>query len=64
MKIDERVTIEVESDLSRRAHEYQVTTFDQEGKPSQGFIFYVSNKTGHIVHTVGPVDMTEEEANG
>ena len=63
MKIDERVTIEVERDVVLRAHEYQVTTVDRGGKPAQGFLFFVSDRTGRIVRTVGPIDMTEEEEN-
>ena len=64
MKIDERVTIEVERDVALRCHEYQVTTVDREGNPAQGFIFFVSDRSGRIF-PVGPtIDMTEEEANG
>ena len=63
MKIDEWVTIEVEREIGLRAHEYQVSTFDRDGNPSEGFIFLVSDRTGRIVRTVGPIDMTEEEAN-
>ena len=63
MKIDERVTIEVERDIGLRAYEYQVFTFDREGKPAQGFLFYVSDTTGRIKRIVEPIDMTEEGAN-
>ena len=61
MKVDARVTIEVERDVALRAHEYQVTTVDREGNPAQGLLFYVSDKTGGIMRIVGPIDMTEEE---
>ena len=61
MKIDERVTIEVERDVGLRSHEYQVTTFDREGKIAQGFTFLVSDKTGFIVRIISPIDMTGEK---
>ncbi len=63
MKVDERVTIEVERDMGLRAREYQVTTFDREGNPASGFLFVISDVTGRIVKTVGPIDMTEEETH-
>ncbi len=60
MKVDERVTIEVERDIPLRCTEYQVTTVDRMGNPAQGFLFRVSDINGRISITVGGIDITDE----
>ncbi len=64
MKIDAKVTIEVERDCGLRCHEYVVISHDRDGREVQGFQFYVSD-TGRILRIIPPIDLSaEEEVNG
>ena len=58
MKVNDKLTIEVERSPALRRDEYFVVSFDQEGNEVQGFTFYVSDK-GKIEKVGGPVNLTE-----
>ncbi len=58
MKINDKLSIEVEREPTMRADEYVVITFDKEGNEVQGFKFRVDDK-GRIQFFQQPHFLTE-----
>jgi len=58
VKVNEKLTIEVERRAKLRRDEYFIVSFDKEGNEVQGFAFYVDDK-GMIERVGVPYNLTE-----
>ena len=58
MKIDDKLTVEVERDNALRAHEYAVISHDREGSEVEVLTFYVTD-TGHFKFVQDPAPLVD-----